>query len=175
LAYHYGEFRGLGPGTAYDTIMVSGGFDPIHVGHVRMIYEAAQYAGVIVVINSDDWLMRKKGYVFMPFEERREIIESIKGVIRVEHVDDSDETVCEALCRLKPTYFANGGDRTNKNTPEMDICKKLGITMLWEMGGKNKVQSSSELVEKSHPHRTEKEEKGEETTPVNKKTDRPVC
>ena len=145
MGYHYGDLRGLGPGSPYDTIMVSGGFDPVHIGHIRMIREAAQYGEVIVVANSDAWLMRKKGYVFMPFEEREEILRSIKGVVRVEEVDDSDGTVCEALKRIKPTHFANGGDRTNENTPEMDVCEELGIRMIWQMGG-GKIQSSSELV-----------------------------
>jgi D-beta-D-heptose 7-phosphate kinase/D-beta-D-heptose 1-phosphate adenosyltransferase len=103
----------------YETVAVSGGMDPIHFGHVRMIQEAAQFGEVIVILNSDEWLMRKKGFVFMPWEERAEIIESIKGVRKVVRVDDSDGSVCEALRREKPTYFANGGDRTNKNTPEM--------------------------------------------------------
>ena len=71
----------------------------------------------------------------MPFEERKQILESIKGVLRVEAVDDSDGTVCEALRRIKPTYFANGGDRTNNNTPEMDVCKETGIQLLWNIGG----------------------------------------
>ena len=62
------------------TVMVSGGFDPVHVGHVRMIREASEWGDVIVAINSDDWLIRKKGYVFMPWEERAEIIGNIKGV-----------------------------------------------------------------------------------------------
>jgi D-beta-D-heptose 7-phosphate kinase/D-beta-D-heptose 1-phosphate adenosyltransferase len=119
--------------------------DPIHFGHVRMIQEAAQFGEVIVILNSDEWLMRKKGFVFMPWEERAEIIESIKGVKKVVRVDDSDGSVCEALRREKPTYFANGGDRTNKNTPEMEVCTDLGISMLWGVGG-GKIQSSSELV-----------------------------
>ena len=74
-------------------IAVSGGFDPVHIGHVRMIRDAARYGDVMVIINSDDWLMRKKGYVFMPYEERVEIIGNIKGVALVTSVDDSDETV----------------------------------------------------------------------------------
>ncbi len=159
MAYHYGDLRGLNARTAYDTIMVSGGFDPIHIGHIRMIREAAQYGQVIVVANSDAWLMRKKGYVFMPFEERAEILRSIKGVTRVEAVDDSDGTVCEALNRLKPTYFANGGDRTKKNTPEMKVCNKLKISMIWEMGGNDKVQSSSTLVEQYKDNKTKTQTK----------------
>jgi D-beta-D-heptose 7-phosphate kinase/D-beta-D-heptose 1-phosphate adenosyltransferase len=127
------------------TIMVSGGFDPLHIGHLRMIKEAAKYGKVIVVANSDAWLLRKKGYIFMPWEERKEIIEGYSEVDRVEAVDDSDGSVCEALRRIRPTYFANGGDRTNKNTPEMAVCDELGITMIWEVGG-GKIQSSSEMV-----------------------------
>tara|TARA_R110000851_G_scaffold107911_5_gene228527 strand:+ start:2904 stop:3317 length:414 start_codon:yes stop_codon:yes gene_type:complete len=130
------------------TIMVSGGFDPIHVGHVRMIIEASQYGGVIVVANSDEWLYRKKGYNFMGFNERREILMALKGVIAVVAVDDEDGTVCEALKKIKPNYFANGGDRTKNNTPEQTICEDLGIEMLWSIGGQ-KIQSSSVLVEKS--------------------------
>ena len=127
------------------TVAVSGGFDPVHVGHVRMILEAAEVGDVIVIANSDEWLMRKKGYVFMPWEERAEILASIKGVLKVVTVDDSDGTVCEALRRENPTFFANGGDRKTDNTPEMDVCSELGIGLLWEVGG-GKIQSSSELV-----------------------------
>ena len=74
-------------------IAVSGGFDPVHIGHVRMIRDAARYGDVMVIINSDDWLTRKKGYVFMPWEERAEIMGNIKGVRLVTQVDDSDGTL----------------------------------------------------------------------------------
>jgi len=131
----------------YETVAVSGGMDPVHKGHVRMIQEAAQFGDVIVILNSDEWLMRKKGFVFMSWEERAEILSAIKGVTKVVPVDDSDGSVCEALRREKPTYFANGGDRTNKNTPEMEVCIDLGISMLWGVGG-GKIQSSSDLVAK---------------------------
>ena len=130
------------------TIAVSGGFDPIHKGHVQMIREAAEYGNVIVFLNSDDWLIRKKGYKFMSFEERAYICGSIKGVAAVTKVDDSDGTVCKALEKFKPDYFANGGDRYDTNTPEMEVCEKLGITMLWNIGG-GKIQSSSDLVDKA--------------------------
>ncbi len=126
-------------------IMVSGGFDPIHVGHVRMILEAAEHGDVIVVANSDDWLMRKKGYIFMPWSERAEIIASIRGVIKVEHVNDSDNSVCEAIDRCRPDAFANGGDRKGNNTPEVALCTQLGIDLIWNVGG-GKIQSSSDLV-----------------------------
>ena len=132
--------------TPYDTVMVSGGFDPIHVGHVRMIRAAAAYGDVIVVANSDEWLFRKKGFNFMGFNERKEILMAFKGVIDVVPVDDDDGTVCSAIIEHKPTYFANGGDRTSDNTPEKLVCEELGIKMLWNVGGQ-KIQSSSELVE----------------------------
>ncbi len=128
-------------------IAVSGGFDPIHKGHVRMIREAAKYGDVVVILNSDDWLIRKKGYNFMSFEERSYIAGSIKGAALTTGVDDTDGTVCEALKRIKPDAFANGGDRYETNTPEMDVCKELGIEMLWNVGGE-KEQSSSALVNK---------------------------
>jgi D-beta-D-heptose 7-phosphate kinase/D-beta-D-heptose 1-phosphate adenosyltransferase len=110
-----------------------------------MIQEAAQHGEVIVIVNSDAWLMRKKGYIFMPFAERCEILRGFAGVKETVAVDDTDNTVCEALRRIKPTYFANGGDRKNNNTPEMDVCQEEGIALLWNMGG-GKVQSSSSLV-----------------------------
>tara|TARA_R110000824_G_scaffold76640_1_gene194077 strand:- start:16069 stop:16521 length:453 start_codon:yes stop_codon:yes gene_type:complete len=130
------------------TVLVSGGFDPVHVGHIRMIREAANYGDVIVVANSDDWLYRKKGFVFMPFAKRAEILDAIKGVLYVDSVDDSDETVCEAIERIRPTYFANGGDRGRTNTPEMRACEEIGVKMLWSIGGDEKVDSSSDLAKK---------------------------
>jgi D-beta-D-heptose 7-phosphate kinase/D-beta-D-heptose 1-phosphate adenosyltransferase len=128
------------------TVMVSGGFDPVHVGHIRMIREAAEFGDVIVVANSDNWLHRKKGYVFMDFEKRSEILNSIKGVILVDSVDDTDGTVCEAIRRHNPTYFANGGDRGRTNTPEQDVCEELGVELLWGIGGDYKADASSTLV-----------------------------
>lgn len=130
------------------TVMVSGGFDPVHIGHIRMILEASKHGDVIVVANSDDWLFRKKGFVFMEFDQRAEILASIKGVVKVSGVDDSDGTVCEAIRRLKPDYFANGGDRQKHNTPEQAVCDELGVEMLWGIGGNNKANSSSDLVER---------------------------
>ena len=136
------------------TVAVSGGFDPIHVGHIRMNREAAEHGDVIVIANSDEWLLRKKGYVFMPWKERAEIIQSIKGVAAVFQADDDDDTVTESLLRLKPDIFANGGDRKQQNTPVMKVCVDIGIEMLWNVGG-GKIQSSSELVAKSKQYKGE--------------------
>jgi len=130
---------------AYSTVCVSGGFDPIHRGHIKMILEASQFGDVIVIANSDEWLIRKKGKYFMTFEERAEILSAIKGVVKVVKAKDDDGTVCESLRELKPTYFANGGDRKDYNTPEGEVCKELGITLLWGIGG-DKIQSSSWLL-----------------------------
>ena len=130
------------------TVMVSGGFDPVHIGHIRMILDAATHGDVIVVANSDSWLFRKKGFTFMEFDQRAEILAAIKGVVKVSGVDDSDGTVCEAIRRIKPDYFANGGDRQKHNTPEQSVCEELGVEMLWGVGGDNKANSSSDLVER---------------------------
>lgn len=130
-------------------VAVSGGFDPIHVGHVRMIQAAAKIGdGVIVIANSDAWLERKKGYVFMPYIERQEILYSIKGVIDVVEAIDDDGTVCESLKKILPDAFANGGDRKVGNVPEYQVCDELGIEMHFGVGGSDKPQSSSWLVDK---------------------------
>lgn len=126
--------------------MVSGGFDPVHFAHLRMMQEASKYGDVVVALNSDDWLMRKKGYVFMPWEERAEIILGFSCVKEVVKFDDSDNTAINAIETYRPNYFANGGDRGKTNTPEQAICDKLGVEMLWQIGGGDKPQSSSWLV-----------------------------
>ena len=106
-----------------------------------MIRAASQYGDVIVVANSDTWLHENKGFVFMDFKQRSEILNSIKGVVLVDSFDDSDGTVCQAIRRLRPDYFANGGDRGKHNTPEQSTCEELGIEMLWGIGGNEKVVS----------------------------------
>ncbi len=131
------------------TIALSGGFDPVHMGHIDMIKEASRLGDVIIILNSDAWLEDKKGYVFMPFVERAYIMKNIKGVSQITSVEDSDGTVCEALERMKPDYFGNGGDRTKQNTPEMEVCQQFGIDTIWNLGG-GKAQNSSGLVERCY-------------------------
>ncbi len=126
-------------------VVVSGGFDPIHVGHLRMMKEAAEHGKLTVVINSDAWLKRKKGYVFMPWEERAELISALSCVDKVIEAKDDDRTVCETLKELRPDIFANGGDRGVNTTPEAKLCEELGIELMWNIGG-GKVRSSSKLV-----------------------------
>ena len=137
----------------YDVLVLSGGFDPLHVGHIRMIQQARDMAALVVVgVNSDDWLMRNKGRVYMKFEERREIVASIRGVTSAVGFDDGDDTavaLIKMVCRLSPgaqIAFGNGGDRTSTNVPEVEICGELGVDLVWGVGG-NKVESSSGVIE----------------------------
>ena len=132
------------------TVAVSGGMDTVHKGHVRMFKEAKALGDyLIVILNNDNWLMNKKGFVFMPQDERKEIIEAfaaVDEVVLTNHViDDPDPSVCAELMKIKPDIFANGGDRKADNIPEYLLCEKLGIKMVFGVGG-DKVQSSSELV-----------------------------
>ena len=135
-------------------IIMSGGFDPVHKGHIRMFREAANLSiNVIVGLNSDKWLTRKKGKPFMNWDERAEILQSCKYINQVLPFDDSDETandIIKQVCSLYRDfdvniYFANGGDRTSDNVPEMKVCDELGVEMIWGLGG-GKIQSSSWLI-----------------------------
>lgn len=132
-----------------NNIAVSGGFDPIHPGHVSMIRHAAQYGDVVVILNTDEWLVRKKGYAFQSYRARWEIMWALRHVSDVVKADDEDGTVCGTLGKIRPTYFANGGDRGLDNTPEVDLCRELGIQVLWNVGG-GKIESSSELVRRAN-------------------------
>lgn len=133
-------------------IAVSGGFDPLHVGHVRYILAAAQYGDVHVFLNSDKWLLAKKGFIFMPYVDRREIIQAISGVITVSEAGDNDGTVCLSLVKYRPDFFAKGGDRGLDNTPESQICSELGIPVIYGVGG-GKIESSSDLVKRAELNR----------------------
>ena len=137
-----------------NVIIVSGGFAPVHKGHIRMFREAANLgAQVIVGLNSDEWLTRKKGKPFMNWDERAEILESCKWINQVISFDDSDDTASDVILKVclmyknedVNIYFANGGDRGKKNVPELETCKDLNVVMLWGIGG-CKIQSSSWLI-----------------------------
>ena len=132
----------------------SGGFDPIHIGHIRMFEQAKQFGDVhIVIVNNDNWLCKKKGDNFMPQQERVEIIlslRSVDGVVLTQHSKDpSDMSVSNELRFLTPDIFVNGGDRKSNNTPENQVCEELGIQMKFNVGVGGKVQSSSWLLNKA--------------------------
>ncbi|MDP3986352.1 MAG: adenylyltransferase/cytidyltransferase family protein [Candidatus Veblenbacteria bacterium] len=146
-------------------VVVSGGFDPIHVGHVRL-FKAARKLGdkLVVVVNNDNWLRKKKLHVFMPDYERKEIIEGLATVDRVvltrHRQNPKDMSVCGELESIRPDIFANGGDRTFDNIPEVATCQKIGCKMVFSVGHGGKVQSSSWLlkdyVEKVGPKKSKK-------------------
>jgi D-beta-D-heptose 7-phosphate kinase/D-beta-D-heptose 1-phosphate adenosyltransferase len=138
-------------------IVVSGGFDPVHSGHIAYFESAKSYGDkLIVALNSDSWLVEKKGKFFMPFYERKAIVESIKFVDEViSFKDDARGSCINALEEIKKSYpnddiyFANGGDRDQKNIPEMSV---LGINFLFNVGGDYKKNSSSWILNKWQYH-----------------------
>lgn len=134
--------------------MTSGGFDPLHVGHLRCILETVDMAEkdggyVAVIVNGDGFLERKKGKPFMVASERAEIIAGIRGVDAAIIWDDGGQTVIGAIAALRPTYFTKGGDRAApEDIPEWDTCEEVGCKVIFNVGG-GKVQSSSWLIEEA--------------------------
>ena len=142
-------------------VAVSGGFDPIHPGHVRLFKHARSLGDrLVVILNNDNWLMKKKNFVFMDEKQRKEVLKGIRYVDEVivsKHPrNPSDMSVCRELSSLKPHVFANGGDRDRKDAnksssslnPEQLLCKKLGIAMAFNVGKGGKIESSSWLLQK---------------------------
>ena len=134
----------------HPVVVTSGGFDPLHVGHLRCLLEASKLGKtLIIVVNGDGFLMRKKGFTFMKEVDRMEIIDSIKGVDYVVPWDDESQFVSGAIEQLKPDIFAKGGDRDKpENIPEWDVCQKVNCEVVFGVGG-GKIRSSSELVEEA--------------------------
>ena len=133
-------------------VVVTGGFDPIHSGHIEYIREAATLGDVLIVgVNSDAWLTRKKGKPFMDWKERSHIIAALRDVDFVLKFDDSDDSACSLLEDLKRSWigkgdeiiFANGGDRNSTNNRE---SKVEGVTFVYGVGGSNKMNSSSDIL-----------------------------
>jgi len=129
-------------------VFTSGFFDPVHAGHIEL-FELAKKLGdkLIVAVNNDSQTMQKKGFVFMPAEEKAKIIAAIKWVDEVMISIDKDQTQCETLRLVKPDIFAKGGDRYAYEIPEAPVCKELGIKIVDGLGAK--IQSSSDLVAKA--------------------------
>ncbi len=133
-------------------VVCTGGFDPIHKGHVKYFEEAKKLGDILLVgVNSDDWLVRKKGKPFMDFEDRVAIVNSLKPVAMAFGFDDSDGSARDAIYKARDYFpmativFANGGDRTAKNIPEMDVP---GVSFVFGVGGEDKANSSSWILQR---------------------------
>ena len=131
-------------------VCVSGGFQVLHLGHIRLFREAKKYGTkLVVLLNNDNWLQKKKGIVNVNQNARKEILESIKyidEIIITDHLPNTtDMSVCKELEKLSPQYFINGGDRFSDNIPEYQLCNKLGIDMVFNVGG-DKIDSSTEQL-----------------------------
>ena len=141
-------------------VLVTGGFDPVHSGHIEYLKSAKKLGDILIVgVNSDDWLTRKKGRPFMPITERVTLIENLKMVNHVILFNDTDNTAIEAIKNVKALYphetvvFANGGDRTKENIPEMVV---EDVEFVFGVGGENKKNSSSWILEEWKAPKTER-------------------
>ncbi len=133
-------------------VLITGGFDPIHRGHIEYIKAAASLGDMLIVgLNSDEWLSRKKGKPFMGWSDRQSVVENIRQVEMVISFDDSDGSAKDAIRRVREMYpicqivFANGGDRNSANIPEMDVGDAR-ITFVFGVGGDDKKNSSSWIL-----------------------------
>jgi cytidyltransferase-like protein len=142
-------------------VVVSGGFDPVHSGHIKLIKAARQLGDMLIVgINSDEWLTRKKGRAFMPWQERLSVINNLRPVDEVYTFDDEDGTACHLLQQVRAHYpdariiFANGGDRTQENIPEMSVS---GVEFAFGVGGESKANSSSWILQEWKAPKTQRD------------------
>ena len=143
-------------------VLITGGFDPVHSGHISYIQSAKKLGDLLIVgVNSDEWLTRKKKRHFMPLIERANIIRNIKGVDFVIDFNDNDDTAKHAIWMVRQSYptdqiiFANGGDRTKTNIPEMDFLDKK-LEFVFGVGGEDKKNSSSWILEEWKSPKTER-------------------
>ena len=141
-------------------VVVSGGFDPVHSGHIKLLKEARLLCDILIVgINSNEWLERKKGRAFMPWTERLCILNNLAMVDEVYTFDDEDGTACHLLEQAQAHYpqdriiFANGGDRTQDNIPEMIV---EGVEFMFGVGGENKMNSSSWILQEWKAPKTDR-------------------
>jgi cytidyltransferase-like protein len=144
-------------------VLITGGFDPLHSGHIAYFKAAKALGDILVVgVNSDAWLTRKKGSPFMPYKERAEIVRNIVGVDFVVEFNDADGSAKHAIRMVRASYpqdsiiFANGGDRTNDNIPEMDIADD-NLEFVFGVGGFNKANSSSWILQEWKAPKTERQ------------------
>jgi len=141
-------------------VVVSGGFDPVHSGHIKLIKQARLLGDMLIAgINSDEWLARKKGRAFMPWQERLCVLNNLSSVDEVYTFDDNDGTACHLLHQVRAHYpadriiFANGGDRTQDNIPEMAVN---GVEFAFGVGGEDKANSSSWILQEWKAPKTER-------------------
>ena len=145
-------------------VLITGGFDPLHSGHIAYINAARELGDSLIVgVNSDEWLRRKKGQEFMPWEERASIIANLYSVSRVINFDDSDNSAKNAIRKVRAIHphsqiiFANGGDRTKENIPEMDLLEEmLHLDFVFGVGGDDKKNSSSWILQEWKAPKTER-------------------
>lgn len=134
--------------------LVTGGFDPVHSGHIEYFKSSKMICGSLVIgLNSDDWLIRKKGFAFMPWEERKNILINMSVVDDVISFNDDDNSACDAIAKTLKMYdqviFANGGDRKKDNIPEITKYQsEPKVDFKFGVGGSNKMNSSSSITEK---------------------------
>jgi len=133
-------------------VVATGGFDPIHSGHIKYLNDASKLGDMLVVgVNSDEWLRRKKGKEFLPWSERSLIVENLKCVSRVFAFNDDDNSAKDVIKIVRAHYligkiiFVNGGDRTKENIPEMDIVDD-NLEFVFGVGGDTKANSSSWIL-----------------------------
>ena len=135
-------------------VLITGGFDPLHSGHIDYLKAGKLLGDTLVVgLNSDDWLIRKKGRPFMPFKERQAVLENLKMVDKVISFDDSDNTARGAIFKVMSTFgygkkiiFANGGDRVEGKVPEHDTYENI-VEFVYGVGGVTKKNSSSWILD----------------------------
>lgn len=144
-------------------VLITGGFDPLHSGHIAYFKAAKKLGDILIVgVNSDSWLTRKKGAPFMPYMERAAIVRNIVGVDFVIDFNDSDGSAKNAIWMVRQSYpqdkiiFANGGDRTNENIPEMDVDDN-NIEFVFGVGGEDKKNSSSWILQEWKAPKTERQ------------------
>ena len=146
-------------------VLITGGFDPLHSGHIAYINAARELGDLLIVgVNSDEWLRRKKGQEFMPWEERATIIAALHKVDRVINFNDSDNSAKDAIRKVRAIdpsaqiIFANGGDRTKENIPEMDLLEEmLHLDFVFAVGGEDKKNSSSWILQEWKAPKTERQ------------------
>jgi len=135
-------------------VISSGGFDPVHMWHVEHFQEASKLWKLIVWLNSDDWLSRKKWKPFMTWPERKFILSEMKSISEVIAFDDSDDSACDVIRKVVEYYkwswskivFVKWWDRNADNIPEIPVCEELWVEILYNIGKSGKIQSSSRLL-----------------------------